>query len=381
MFDPLRSFHRLAPFLFAAAALKMLFCFIRDKGGHAHASVKLFFDFMVKLAAFRCYEHPLETLSEKITLDSIGLQCEDPQPGLTSRWGSTWQQILSQCRLCFNLPRTELYKPGSYTNRQEYLADRPYQHRCKWAVRLAMCSDSLFSVLEKQTARRFVDVAVDHRRAGKKVFNESFQFSAVQERSLEGGCYLKSVEGTTKGKSKEDLGREFAGVHGIGHFAAGHALLLLSGGGSVKTLGSLGVKDSRGVFAGSGCVFVAKLLLSHKSGWVLSTLAEEDVEKVIVESRRGLAAAAERLLKQGVIEKIPFCVRRADNGKFLAINETIADLFSETRQLLNFMLGRGKFRKSLENAARHGMAGHKAAKKVATTMVRRRIFKKQTPRA
>ena len=83
--------------------------------------------------------------------------------------------------------------------------------------------------------------------------------------------------GRVKGKTKEQIGEEYCAEHGIGHFAAGHALLLLSGGGSVEKLRSTGVKvswlRSRKVFAGSGCAEVAKLIQSHRQGWVLKSLS------------------------------------------------------------------------------------------------------------
>jgi len=110
----------------------------------------------------------------------------------------------------------------------------------------------------------------------------------------------------------------------------------------------MGVKESPVVFAGTGCAAVAKLILSHKVGWVLESLSERDMERVIISSRRGLACAADRLLKKGVIKQIPFCVRRSTSGHYLAMSETVADLFCETRQFLNYMNGGGHVRKSAQ---------------------------------
>ena len=103
------------------------------------------------------------------------------------------------------------------------------------------------------------------------------------------------------------------------------------------------------VFAGSGTAAVAISILSHKVGWLLESISERDVERVILSSRRVLAVAADRLLKEGLIQQVPFCVRRGMSGYYLAISETVADLFCETRQVLNFMNGGWQERCSVIN--------------------------------
>ena len=329
----------------------MNFSFIKDSRGHAHASLKLFYEFMIKIAAFRCWEHDREVLAEVVTLESVGLRVDDEElrrKFSNHRWGWTLERILAQCQVCFNLPEAELRNAGSYTRRQKYLASRPWENRAKWAVHLSTCSDSLFRKLQESPGERFADVAQRRRDNGGELFNVNFQYSAVQERTFASTHYLKSFEGKVKGKTKEELGREFGSAFGIGHFAAGHALLLLSEGGSVEKLGTLGVKNSRVVFAGSGTYFEVRLILSHKIGWMLRSLSEYDVERVIVESRGGLASAADRLFEKGVIQAIPYCVRRDKNGHFVAIDETVADLFCESRQCINFMMGVGNIRNSVK---------------------------------
>ena len=93
--------------------------------------------------------------------------------------------------------------------------------------------------------------------------------------------YQTSFDGRVKGKTKEQIGEEYCTCYGIGHFAAGHALLLLSGGGSVETLRSIGVKDSDVVFAGTGCSTVASLILSHKALLQITEAYCQDVSRMI----------------------------------------------------------------------------------------------------
>jgi len=202
------------------------------------------------------------------------------------------------------LPATELRNPGNYTRRQEYLVERSSENRSKWALHLSVCSNSLFAKIQTTPQKRFVDVAKEQRSSGEEVFNTAFQFTQVQEASLAMPGYQTSFDGRVKGKTKEQIGEEYCTCYGIGHFAAGHALLLLSGGGSVETLRSTGVKDSDVVFAGIGCSTVASLILSHKVGWVVRSLAEPDYERVIRNSRRGLEHAAGRLFKKGLINNL-----------------------------------------------------------------------------
>jgi hypothetical protein len=100
-------------------------------------------------------------------------------------------------------------------------------------------------------------------------------------------------------------------------------------------------------------------------------LAEPDYEHVIRNSRRGLEHAAGRLFKKGLIKEIPFCVRRGTSGKYLAILETVADLFSETHQFLNYMNGKGHVRKSAQ-------AERGATKKVIKKGPAKKVIKKGT---
>ena len=329
--------------------LQMEISLLRDRKGATHASHKLFLELMVKIAAYRCQEHGQEPLDEPVTAQGAGLEVEAKS---TQRWGQSWSQVLSRCKLCFNLPATELRNPGNYTRRQEYLVERSSENhsknRSKWALHLSVCSNSLFAKIQTTPQKRFVTVANEQRSSGEEVFNTAFQFTQVQEASLARLAYQTSFDGRVKGKTKEQIGEEYCTCYGIGHFAAGHALLLLSGGGSVETLRSTGVKDSDVVFAGTGCSTVASLILSHKVGWVVRSLAEPDYEHVIRDSRHGLERAADRLFKKGLIKEIPFCVRKGTSGKYLAILETVADLFCETRQFLNYMNGKGHVRKSAQ---------------------------------
>ena len=103
----------------AAFGWQMKISLLRDRKGATHASQNLFLEMMVKIAAYRCQEHG--PLDEPVTALGAGLLVDAKS---TQRWGQSWSQILSRCKLCFNLPATELRNPGSYTRRQEFLVER-----------------------------------------------------------------------------------------------------------------------------------------------------------------------------------------------------------------------------------------------------------------
>ena len=61
----------------------------------------------------------------------------------------------------------------------------------------AGCTPS-FQEIVRTPDRCFADAANERRAAGKSIFNESFQFSAVRERELQGVGYQKNIDGNVR---------------------------------------------------------------------------------------------------------------------------------------------------------------------------------------